>query len=73
MPGVSSGVPVNSMPPASKAARTSISVEDRLGGIPSTCSKRLIVRDAIPAFAASSSIDHRNAALADRIWTPVNT
>jgi hypothetical protein len=40
MPGRSPGEPMNSIPAASRTALTSRSVEERLGGTPSTLSKR---------------------------------
>jgi hypothetical protein len=71
MPGLSSGVPMNSMPAASNAVFSCTNVEVRLCGNPSNCSNLLVVRTPKPDFSASSSIVHRSAALADRICVPV--
>jgi hypothetical protein len=67
MPGLSSSVPMNSIPAASRAFLSSTKVEVRLEGIPSTASNLLIVRTPRPDFRASSSIVQRSAARAARI------
>jgi hypothetical protein len=70
IPGRSVAEPVNAMPPASKAASTSKSVWVRPGGIPSTASRRIIVRALTPDFSAKSSMDQFKAARAARICAP---
>ena len=70
MPGPSSGVPMNSMPAASKVAAICRNVCVRLAGTPSTASNLLIVRTPKPDLSASSSIVHRSAARADLICVP---
>jgi hypothetical protein len=62
---------MNSMPAASKAALTSSSVDERLGGTPSTASNLLIVLAVIPDLFANSSVVQRKAFRAERIWAPV--
>ena len=71
IPGRSAGDPMNSMPPTSKAALTSSSVDERLGGTPSTASNLLIVLAVIPDLLASSSVVQRRPFRAERIWAPV--
>jgi hypothetical protein len=71
IPGLSSGVPMNSMPAASSAVFSSTNVEVRLCGIPSKDSNLLIVRTPKPDLSASSSMVQRSAALAERICVPV--
>ena len=71
IPGALSGVPINSMPAASRVRLTSIKVEERLGGTSSDCSKRIMVLSLTPDFFASISTDQRIAALAQRSWAPV--
>jgi len=71
MPGRSDGVPINSIPADSSAVFTSISVEERLGGTPSTSSNRAIVFCATFAISASVAADHRKAARDARICAPV--
>jgi hypothetical protein len=72
-PGPSSGVPMNSMPAASNARWRSTRVWERLGGIPSCCSSRSIVRLAIPVLSAATAADQRSAPRAALIWVPVIT
>ena len=67
IPGRSVSVPVNSTPADSKTAFSSIKVDVRLAGIPSTASNLLIVRTPTPDFSANSAIDQRRAARAERI------
>lgn len=62
---------MNSMPAASSARLTSISVDDRLGGMPSICSNLLIVATPTFAFPASMVTDHLRPTRAQRIWAPV--
>ena len=71
IPGRSAGDPMNSMPATSKAALTSSSVDERLGGTPSTASNRLIVLAVTPDLFANSSVVQRRAFRAERIWAPV--
>ena len=71
IPGRSVGDPMNSTPADSNAAFTSSRVDERLGGIPSTASKRLIVLAVTPAFLASCSVVQRRAFRAERICVPV--
>ncbi len=63
---------MNSIPSASRVLLISINVEDRLGGTPSTCSKREMVFIAMDAFSARSLADQPNAARAALICIPVN-
>jgi hypothetical protein len=69
-PGRSSGVPVNSIPAASKAIRIFSKVATLLLGGPSSASIRLIVLVPIPALFAKSLAFHRNACRAIRICIP---
>lgn len=71
MPGRLSGVPVNSMPAASRASLTLPKLPPRLGGTSSKASNRAIV--AVPTFAASASslTDQLTAPRAARICLPV--
>ena len=71
IPGRSVGEPMNSIPAASRAAFTSSSVDERLGGTSSTASKRLIVLAVTPALLASCSVVQRSAFRAERICVPV--
>ena len=71
IPGRSVGEPTNSIPAASRAAFTSSSVDERLGGTSSTASKRLIVLAVTPAVLASCSVVQRRAFRAERICVPV--
>jgi hypothetical protein len=71
IPGRSAGDPMNSMPATSKAALTPSSVDERLGGTPSTASNLLIVLAVTPDLFANSSVVQRRAFLAERIWAPV--
>jgi hypothetical protein len=70
-PGRSSGVPVNSIPAASKAFRIFSRVCELLLGTESCASIRLTVLDAISARPAKSSVVQRSALLAALIWIPV--
>ena len=70
-PGKSSGVPVNSIPAASKAFRIFSRVCELLLGTESWDSIRLTVLDAISARPAKSSVVQRSALLAALIWIPV--
>lgn len=71
MPGRWSGVPVNSMPAASRAAITLVKLPERLGGTPSIASNLTIV--AVPTLAASANFftGQPKAPLAARICIPV--
>jgi hypothetical protein len=51
---------------------TSSSVDERLGGTPSTVSNRWIVGKLTPARSANSFAVIRRPARAARIWNPVN-
>jgi len=62
---------MNSTPAASKAILRASRVEERLGGIPSKVSNRLIVRTPTPDLFANSSTDHRRPARAERICDAV--
>jgi len=73
IPGPSLELPTNSMPADSSAERTCSKFLLLLGGTSSTCSKRFTVLTPSPAFCASVSLDHLNAARAARICEPVIT
>lgn len=72
MPGRSVGVPMNSMPAASRATWMSLKVDDRLGGTPSTASNLITVLTATRALSANSCADQLSAARAERICKPVS-
>ena len=67
MPGRSSGVPINSMPAASKAFLMAFKLAFVLLGTPLVASMRLIVLTLIVLEAASCSMFQFNAARAERI------
>lgn len=67
MPGRSSGVPMNSMPPASSASVMAFRLARMLGGTPSCVSMRFIVLELTPDACASFSMLHPAAARAERI------
>ncbi len=71
MPGPSSGVPMNSIPPLSSVFCISTKVEERLGGIPFDCSNLWIVGWLTPERVASFDADQLRAALAALICAPV--
>jgi hypothetical protein len=70
-PGRSSGVPVSSIPAASKAFRIFSRVCELLLGTESCASIRLTVLDAISTRPAKFSVVQRSALLAALIWIPV--
>lgn len=71
MPGASSGLPMNSMPAASKAACSFINVATVVCGVTSDASILLTVFEAIPARTANASALQFSALRAALIWTPV--
>ncbi len=72
MPGPSSGVPMNSMPAASRAAWILLKVDAVDCGMPSIASILLTVFVATPARVASDSALSSRALLAARICIPVS-
>lgn len=72
-PGPSSGAPINSIPSSSKARRIAPRVFDRLGGTPSNCSNRSMVRRVTPERSAACSVDHLRKILAALSCKPVIT
>ena len=71
MPGPSSGVPMNSIPAASRVFFISINVEERLGGTPSACSNLWIVGTLTPDASDNCEADHFREERAALIWIPV--
>ena len=71
MPGRSSGVPMNSMPAASRAVLMAWRLAFVLLGTPAAASIRIIVRLLIAVAEASCSMLQSNAARADRICSLV--
>ena len=71
IPGPSLGLPINSMPAASRVVWIAEIVATVVGGIPKVASIRRTVLDAIPACCAKVSALQLRALLAALIWTPI--
>lgn len=71
MPGPSSGVPINSIPAASRDFCKANKLAVVMFGTPSPVSARAMVLVLTFEFSASSLTDQRRALRAILIWTPV--